>query len=115
MHEYWTSAADAALQRQDAHADDGRFINSTHLPSYSAAAWQPEMNHVGAQPMAAGRWRAAVSSPCLPGLHCNQHFFDARQRPCWHLGSIDWRWYSPPNDFAQRCNIGHFGCNRSWC
>ena len=88
MHEYWTSAADAALQRQDAHADDGRFINSTHLPSYSAAAWQPEMNHVGAQPMAAGRWRAAVSSPCLPGLHCNQHFFDAGSDPVGTLEAL---------------------------
>ncbi len=46
MHKYWTSAADTALhqgQQRDLLADEDTFIDSTHLPSYSATAWQPEL------------------------------------------------------------------------
>ena len=46
MHKYWTSAADSALhqgQQHDPRADEDTFIDSTHLPSYSAAAWQSEL------------------------------------------------------------------------
>jgi hypothetical protein len=58
MHEYWTSAADAALQRQEAHGEDGTFIDSIHLPSYSAAAWQPQGTaQPGAQHVQAGTYR----------------------------------------------------------
>ena len=46
MHKYWTSAADSAMhqgQLHDPRADEDTFIDSTHLPSYSAAAWRSEL------------------------------------------------------------------------